>query len=80
MTPATTLQESLAALFEIPVEIAVQLVIKHPALACVPPNATITKAKGMSLALGCTMQVDGEREVGRGAVQYFPLQPRSLPC
>ena len=34
-----------------------QLVAKHPALACVPPNATITKAKGMSLALGRPMQV-----------------------
>ena len=51
------LQESLSALFDIPLEIAVQLVIKHPALASIPPNATITKAKSMSLALGCSMQV-----------------------
>lgn len=50
-------QESLSALFSIPLEIAVQLVGKHPALATTPPNATITKAKTMSLALGCTMQV-----------------------
>ncbi|GAX81753.1 hypothetical protein CEUSTIGMA_g9181.t1 [Chlamydomonas eustigma] len=48
--------ESLAALFEIPIEIATQLVIKHPALATIPPNATITKAKNISLALGCSMQ------------------------
>lgn len=50
-------QESLSALFSIPLEIAAQLVGKHPALATTPPNATITKAKTMSLALGCTMQV-----------------------
>jgi hypothetical protein len=53
------LQESLAALFEIPIQIATQLVIKHPALATIPPNATITKAKNISLALGCSMQVTG---------------------
>mmetsp|Transcript_33231 Transcript_33231/g.73486 ORF Transcript_33231/g.73486 Transcript_33231/m.73486 type:complete len:603 (-) Transcript_33231:1668-3476(-) len=51
--------ETIAALFDVPLEIAVQLVLKHPALATIPPNATITKVKNLSLSLGVTMQVAG---------------------
>jgi hypothetical protein len=51
------LQESLAALFGIPMRIAAQLVSKHPALATIPPNVVITRVKSISMALGMSMQV-----------------------
>lgn len=57
---ATTVKarmESLAALFGVPLGIAAQLVLKHAALAAVPPNATITRAKNISMALRISMQV-----------------------
>ncbi len=50
-------QESLAALFGMPLGVAAQLVAKHPALATIPPNVTITKCKALSIALGVSMQV-----------------------
>lgn len=49
--------ETLAALFGVPLEIAVQLALKHAALAAVPPNATITRVKNLSTALQMSMQV-----------------------
>jgi hypothetical protein len=51
------MQESLSALFNMPLGVSMQLVMKHPPLASIPPNVTIAKAKGISLALGCSMQV-----------------------
>lgn len=47
--------ESLAALFEVPSPAVAQLLLKHPALAAIPPNVTITRAKQLSLALRCSM-------------------------
>ena len=35
-------------------------VLKHPALAVIPPNATISRAKNMSMALGVSMGMAGE--------------------
>lgn len=39
---------------------AAQLVLKHPALAAIPPNATITRAKHLSAALRCSMAKAGQ--------------------
>eukprot|EP00798_Chlamydomonas_sp_ICE-L_P003195 gene3195-13213_t len=39
--------ETLSALFGVPLEITIQLVLKHPALAVIPPNTTITRVKGI---------------------------------
>jgi hypothetical protein len=39
-----------------PVQVAAQLMLKHPALAIIPPNATITKAKNLSIGAGLQMQ------------------------
>jgi len=50
-------QESLAALLGVPLAIATALVRRHPALACAPPNATITRVKSASMALSISMQV-----------------------
>lgn len=52
--------ESLAALFDVPAPAAAQLLLKHPGLAAIPPNVTITKAKGMSMAVKCSMARAGE--------------------
>jgi hypothetical protein len=52
--------ESLAALFDVPSPAAAQLLLKHPALAAIPPNVTITRAKQLSLALRCSMARAGE--------------------
>ncbi|KXZ47674.1 hypothetical protein GPECTOR_33g556 [Gonium pectorale] len=58
LTPTTVKArlESLAALFGVPLPLAAQLVLKHAALGAVPPNATITRAKNVSMALGISMQ------------------------
>jgi hypothetical protein len=43
-------------------QVATQLMIKHPALAIIPPNATITKAKSLSMGTKLQMQTAaGER-------------------
>lgn len=52
--------ESLAALFDVPSPAAAQLLLRHPALAAIPPNVTITRAKQLSLALRCSMARAGE--------------------
>lgn len=52
--------ESLAALFDVPAPAAAQLLLKHPALAAIPPNVTITRAKQLSIALRCSMARAGE--------------------
>jgi hypothetical protein len=52
--------ESLAALFDVPAAAAAQLLLRHPGLAAVPPNVTITRAKGLSMALRCSMARAGE--------------------
>lgn len=52
--------ESLAALFDVPSPAAAQLLLKHPALAAIPPNVTITRAKQLSMALRCSMARAGE--------------------
>eukprot|EP00983_Pelagomonas_calceolata_P084890 1156447-Pelagomonas_calceolata.AAC.3 len=49
-------QESLAALLGVPLHIATALVRRHPALACAPPNATISRFKSASMALSIGMQ------------------------
>ncbi len=38
-----------------------QLVLKHPALAAIPPNVTITRAKNLSIALRVSLGTAGER-------------------
>lgn len=43
-----------------PLEIVVQLVLKHPALAAIPPNVTITRAKNLSMALRVSLGTAGE--------------------
>jgi hypothetical protein len=52
--------ESLAALFDVPAAAAAQLLLRHPGLAAIPPNVTITRAKGLSMALRCSMARAGE--------------------
>lgn len=52
--------ESLAALFDVPSPAAAQLLLRHPALAAIPPNVTITRAKQLSIALRCSMARAGE--------------------
>lgn len=47
--------ESLGALLDVPGPAAAQLLLKHSALAAIPPNVTITRAKQMSAALRCSM-------------------------
>jgi hypothetical protein len=52
--------ESLAALFRVNASSAAQLLLRHSALAAVPPNATITRAKSMSVATKRGMAVAGD--------------------
>ncbi|GIL77427.1 hypothetical protein Vretimale_2998 [Volvox reticuliferus] len=71
LTPTTVKArlESLAALFGVPLGIAAQLALKHTALAAVPPNATITRAKNISMALRISMQ---------GAANIIAKEPAML--
>ncbi|PNH07506.1 hypothetical protein TSOC_006042 [Tetrabaena socialis] len=71
LTPTTVKArlESLAALFGVPAGIVGQLVLKHAALAAVPPNATITRAKNISMALRMSMQ---------GAASIIAKEPAML--
>ncbi|GLC42677.1 hypothetical protein PLESTB_001126300 [Pleodorina starrii] len=71
LTPTTVKArlESLAALFGVPAGLAAQLALKHAALAAVPPNATITRAKNISMALRISMQ---------GAASIIAKEPAML--
>ncbi|EFJ48772.1 hypothetical protein VOLCADRAFT_90603 [Volvox carteri f. nagariensis] len=81
LTPTTVKArlESLAALFAVPLGIAAQLALKHAALAAVPPNATITRAKNISTALKISMQAGGGPVwSGPGAANIIAKEPAML--
>jgi hypothetical protein len=54
-------------------QVAAQLMLKHSALAIIPPNATITKAKNISMGAGLQMQTAASEELLAGAWSVLPI-------
>lgn len=70
--------ESLAALFDVPAAAAAQLLLRHPGFAAIPPNVTITRAKGLSMALKCSMARAGELIAKVGGVHSHRQEQEAM--